>query len=211
MKPTATYSIDELAPTERSPVAEAARAIFWETAQQREFPTQQDRDGYEWRYFGYYLESEPGSFLVAVDGDGPGRSGRGDGALSGTGAGVLGYVCGVADTRSHPELYRVAPHIAVFDDLYDRYPAHLHINLTAASRGMGLGGALIRALESRVRRAGAEGLHLVTSPDARNVTFYLRSGFTDRFERSAPDDPEAKMLFMGKVLESVKTTSMEVR
>lgn len=187
----AIYSVDELAPNYRGPAIEAARAIFWETAQQTEFTTRKEREGYEWRYFGYYLEGERSLCLVA-------NADRGASGDRSPAPAVLGYICGVADTRSHPELYRVAPHIGVFDDLYIRYPAHLHINLTAASRGMGLGALLIRAFESRVHDAGAVGLHLVTSPDARNVSFYHRNGFTDQYERSAPDDPESKMLFMGK-------------
>jgi ribosomal protein S18 acetylase RimI-like enzyme len=204
MEQTPIYSVDEFSEPIRDRVIEAARAVFWETAQQTDFSTQEERDAYEWRYFGYYLEGEPSSFMVAVDDGGAtadyGVNADGGTADRGNSPTVLGYICGVTDTRNHPELYRVAPHIAVFDDLYGRYPAHLHINLTAASRGRGLGGALIGALETRVRRAGASGLHLVTSPDARNVTFYHRNGFTDRYERSAPEDPEAKMLLMGKTL-----------
>lgn len=181
------HSLDEIGSERRIAVIERARSIFWETAQQTEFSAQEDREAYEWCYFGYFIDAEPSAFFVAV---GPGAT-----------KDVLGYICGVSNTRNHPELYRASPHIAVFDDLYDLYPAHLHINLTAASRGMGLGGALIRALESRLRRVGAVGLHLVTSPGARNVDFYHHNGFIDRYERSAPGDPDSKMLLMGKSFE----------
>ena len=59
---------------------------------------------------------------------------------------------------------------------------------------------MIAAFASRVREAGARGLHLVTSPGAANTRFYLRNGFTECYERSAAGNPEAGMLFMAKPL-----------
>lgn len=163
-------------------------AVFWETANTTEFASATERSAFHWRYFGYYAAHVPWLFFVART-DQPEPE-------------VLGYICGVADTRSHSELYRVAAHVAVFDDLYDAYPAHLHINLTAASRGLGLGGRLVAAFSAAVATEGAAGLHLVTSPGARNVSFYHRQGFVHAVERVLPTagEQDVPLLFLGKRL-----------
>lgn len=163
-----------------------AESIFWETASTQTFHSEGDRNAFLWRYFGYYIYHAPHLFLLATDG----------------GNRVLGYICAVDDTRGHSELYTIAPHIPLFDDLYDAYPAHLHINLGESSRGRGLGGLLIRDLETRLTSLGAVGLHLVTSVGARNVRFYRKNGFEHAVERRLPnadaDDPP--LLFLGKTL-----------
>ncbi len=163
-----------------------AESIFWETASTQSFDSEDSRSAFLWRYFGYYAVRAPELFLIAVDG----------------GKRVLGYVCAVSDTRFHRELYAIASHVPVFDDLYDAYPAHLHINLGEASRGRGLGGVLIRNLESRLRRLGVTGLHLVTSAGARNVRFYRKNGFERAVERRLPggSDRDPPLLFLGKSL-----------
>lgn len=163
-----------------------AESIFWETASTQSFDSEVSRDAFRWRYFGYYTVHAPELFLLAID-----AYGR-----------VLGYICAVRDTRSHRELYTIASHIPVFDDLYDTYPAHLHINLGEASRGRGLGSLLIGELETRLARQGATGLHLVTSVGARNVRFYRKNGFEHAVERRLPDDADGgpPLLFLGKRL-----------
>jgi hypothetical protein len=63
---------------------------------------------------------------------------------------------------------------------------------------------LIAALEDRLGRADirAPGLHLITSKEARNVTFYRRNGFVKEVERplSTVATVAARLLFMGKRL-----------
>lgn len=172
----------------RSAYLSGAEAVFWETANTTEFASSSQRDAFQWRYFGYYAVHAPRFFFVA---------GTDSSDLQ-----VLGYICGVADTRSHSELYHVAAHVPVFDDLYDAYPAHLHINLTAGSRGMGLGGRLVNTFAQAVAAEGAAGVHLVTSPGARNVSFYRRHGFVDEVQRLLPTGggQDVPLLFMGKHL-----------
>lgn len=165
-----------------------AEAVFWETANTTEFSSPVERAAFQWRYFGYYAARAPRFFLVAYSRD-PHRR-------------ILGYICGVADTRAHRELYEVAAHVPLFDDLYEGFPAHLHINLTADSRGMGLGGRLIDALSTAVAAEGSAGIHLVTSPGARNVSFYRRQGFSEEVQRplAAAGGPAVPLLFLGKSL-----------
>lgn len=166
----------------------SALAVFWETANTHTFDDAVARLGFVRKYFDYYWERAPELFLLAFDG--PMVPGGADPA-------VLGYVCAVADTRDHDELYELSAHLALFADLYAEYPAHLHINLTAASRGRGLGGRLIAGLEQRL---AVPGLHLVTDSGARNARFYRKNGFTHEVVRrlGGADGPE--LLFMGKRL-----------
>ncbi|HKK47806.1 MAG TPA: GNAT family N-acetyltransferase [Alkalispirochaeta sp.] len=170
-----------------------AEAVFWETANTAEFASPVEEHAFQWRYFGYYAAHAPQFFLVAHAPNPPLQ--------------VLGYICGVADTRSHRELYHVAAHVPVFDDLYEAYPAHLHINLTAESRGMGLGGRLVAELSAAVAAHGAPGIHLVTSAGARNVSFYRRNGFVEEVQRPlASGGGQAEpLLFLGKRLEPHRT------
>ena len=63
-------------------------------------------------------------------------------------------------------------------DLLKRYPAHLHINLLPEYQRDGLGGALMEAFEEKMRKAGARGIHLVTTEENRKaVPFYKKRGY----------------------------------
>jgi GNAT superfamily N-acetyltransferase len=57
------------------------------------------------------------------------------------------------------------------------YPAHLHMNVDAAHRRQGVGGALIERYAADLRAAGVPGIHLFCGSHAR--PFYLRHGFRD--------------------------------
>jgi len=58
------------------------------------------------------------------------------------------------------------------------YPAHLHINLDACSRGLGLGGRLIEAYLCQLRQLGIPGVHLeTTSQNQAACHLYRKAGF----------------------------------
>ncbi|GAA1361674.1 GNAT family N-acetyltransferase [Streptomyces beijiangensis] len=66
------------------------------------------------------------------------------------------------------------------DALYDRWPAHLHIDILPRGQGTGLGRRLIDVLLDALRERGVRGLHLsvgASNPGAR--AFYLKLGFTE--------------------------------
>lgn len=159
-----------------------ALEVFWETAAQTDFVSDTERREFVFKYFGYYRDCESALFLVARDD-----------------IGVCGYICGVARTREHQALYPISDHLPLFDDLYDEYPAHLHINVHARTRGQGIGAKLLRSFEEALAGAtpATSGVHLVTSAGARNVSFYLRNGYTFTVERALGG---AGLLFMGKRL-----------
>ena len=60
-----------------------------------------------------------------------------------------------------------------------RYPAHLHINLSHGSRGLDLGKELMDRFIRSVREKGLQGIHLVTAADnSKAHSFFERCGFT---------------------------------
>ncbi|WP_369372460.1 GNAT family N-acetyltransferase [Promicromonospora sp. Populi] len=64
------------------------------------------------------------------------------------------------------------------DELYERYPAHLHIDLLPRAQGAGTGRRLMETLLAALRERGVPGVHLGVgsgNPGAR--AFYLRIGF----------------------------------
>jgi len=167
---------------------EQVRTIFFATSAIQVFSSDDHRKQLEWKYLGWYLESQRPMFFVAEE-PSPGESTEE--------AKILGYIACCPDTKSATELLSINPYLEIFSDLYDSYPAHLHINLAEASRGQGLGSQLIQHLEGILRDQGIRGLHLVTSPDARNRSFYRKNGFHVEFVRPYKG---TMMLFMGKSL-----------
>lgn len=120
--------------------------------------------------------------------------------------GVAGYVLGVADTRpfekacehewwpvlrsSYPrslfppqspdgrlvDLIHRPP--TADEDVVERYPAHLHIDLLPRLQGGGYGRRLLETLLDALRAAGAPGVHLgVGLANHRAIGFYERMGF----------------------------------
>ncbi|HEX2130827.1 MAG TPA: GNAT family N-acetyltransferase [Actinophytocola sp.] len=142
-------------------------------------------------YAGPYAALSPELAFVAVDDDG-----------------VAGYVLGAADTRAFeqacrrdwwPALRARYPRDAVDqgtkdsalvrqiheppvaeDDVVERYPAHLHIDLLPRLQGHGYGRRLLETLFDALRAAGAPGVHLgVALANTRAIGFYHRMGFTE--------------------------------
>jgi ribosomal protein S18 acetylase RimI-like enzyme len=142
-------------------------------------------------YVGPYTALAPDLAFVAVDGDG-----------------VAGYVLGVADTRAFekachrdwwPTLRQRYPRDAYAsspmdarlvrllheppeadEDVVERYPAHLHIDLLPRLQGRGHGRRLLETLFTALRGAGASGVHLgVGLRNERAIGFYDRMGFTE--------------------------------
>ena len=146
-------------------------------------------------YVGPYVVGEPDLALVVADD-----------------LGVGGYCLAAADTRSweawaraewwpvlrahHPlpaaddtsldaELIRHfhEPETAE-DEVVDRYPAHLHIDLLERVRGAGFGRALVAKQLDQLRSRGATGVHLEVATENRNaIDFYRHLGFVELRER----------------------------
>jgi len=62
----------------------------------------------------------------------------------------------------------------------DQYPAHLHVNVTAGSRGQKAGERLIQRFMEQAQRQGSRGIHLVTREDNLGARrFFERVGFLE--------------------------------
>jgi len=69
--------------------------------------------------------------------------------------------------------------LRVSDDLAERYPSHLHINLVPRLQSQGLGRALMETLLRALRERGSAGLHFFVSPaNHQAADFYRHLGFT---------------------------------
>jgi GNAT superfamily N-acetyltransferase len=156
-------------------------AIFLETSL-RPPPPGPERDAFRERWLGRYLLGGTDVVLLALAG----------------GNTVAGYLVGALEDPAPQERFADIGYFRTdFADLTRRFPAHLHINLTAPFRNRGIGAKLIEEFADAARAAGAPGMHVVTGRGMRNVRFYQRCGFAER-ARSAHDGGGA--VFLGREL-----------
>lgn len=89
----------------------------------------------------------------------------------------------VAETMSLPERHMrhdIHHRFGADDQVTERFPSHLHINLVPRLQGRGLGRQLIGALTSELRNQGSPGVHLHAGRrNQRAVRFYRYVGFTE--------------------------------
>jgi GNAT superfamily N-acetyltransferase len=160
------------------------KKIFYESSTVKEFKDLEAKNSFEWKYFGWYLQNYPELFFVACETEAGNQKPT-----------ILGYIASCPETLKAKDLMHANPSLEIFIDLYADFPAHLHMNLTEKARGKGIGTLLIQSLESRLRLKGLHGVHLITSPSARNRNFYAKNLFTITHERKFKDVP---LLFMAK-------------
>jgi ribosomal protein S18 acetylase RimI-like enzyme len=95
---------------------------------------------------------------------------------------------------------------APMKDIKKEYPAHLHTNIADPElRGMGIGGALMKAYFDYLKENNIKGVHLGTTNHNRlAVPFYKHVGFETVWENHATfydhaiPDPPLYLLYMGK-------------
>lgn len=156
--------------------------IFFESSARKTFADQNERDAFFYKYLGWYLEHYPEFCLIF-------KAGR-----------VLGYVAFAPETHNE-ELYGIQPHLKTFEKFYLNFPAHLHINCHAESRGQGVGKQLMDQAFNKLIHLKVPGVHIMTGPDSRNKTFYDRLGFDFHRTLTFQGTP---ILFMGKSLSENK-------
>ena len=150
-------------------------SIFFESSTKINFESDEEKREFTWKYLGSYLKNFPELFLVAK------KENK-----------VLGYVCGATTTD-----FELQPHMKTFQDLLVIFPAHLHINCHAESRGLGIGTMLVEALEKKLQTLNSTGLHIMTGAESRNRSFYQKLGFTHQEKREFQG---RVILMMGKPL-----------
>jgi len=139
-------------------------AIFFEASNTKSFATEAARAQFCERWLGRYLTCDADKVYVAPDSDGA----------------VIGYLAGSFDDPARTPRFSDIPYFAELADLTQHYPAHLHVNLSPVARGQSIGSDLVRAFAAAAAAAGLPGVHVVTSANARNVSFYKRLGFLER-------------------------------
>ena len=155
-------------------------AVFFETAA-RVFAVEPAKAAFRDLWLGQYLRLDPERVWVALDG----------------GDSVVGYLVGCFDDPARSPRFQALSYLQSFAATTARYPAHLHVNLTARVRGRGIGEALVEAFCGQARGAGISGVHVVTGAEARNVSFYTRLGF---LERGATRWNDKSVLLLGRDL-----------
>jgi GNAT superfamily N-acetyltransferase len=149
-----------LAPSLPPAWREQVERIFFE-ASGRTFVPGRDRDWFQYRWLGRYLDAPGDPTLVAISGET-----------------IAGYLVGsLENPAEQPRFCDLDYYGAHFASHCRRFPAHLHINLAPDFRSRGIGKALIDAFAGLAAAAGAAGVHVVTGKGMRNHRFYERCGF----------------------------------
>lgn len=154
------------------------REIYFETSAKKDFKDAAEKEAFFYKYLGFYLENYPDYVWIAKSSH------------------ILGYVVGMPHTED-PRAHQIQPHLKIFSEYFKDYPAHLHINLHAEARGMGLGSKLLQEMVIKLQEANITGLHIMTGPSSRNKTFYHRLGFDFEVTLNFLGSP---ILLMGKRL-----------
>lgn len=172
-------SLDSLNADQKEMALTKVEEIFFLSSSLKSFSSEERRQAFYKRWCGDYQTLYPEEFFIAME------EGK-----------VLGYLSGCSDsTRAMNELS--VPGYAVFQDLFLAFPAHLHINFHPDARGKGLGSILMNHYMSYLKLNNVMGVHLITSPDAQNVSFYQRLGYSRTETREFNERP---LHFMGRVL-----------
>lgn len=155
--------------------------IFAETSGKTRFESEAARAAFRERWLGRYLAHYPDQAYVALA----------------EGSEVVGYLVGCLGDPVRNQLFSDISYFADFAHLTRRFPAHLHINLTAKWRGLGIGKRLIATFAAHAAESGAPGMHVVTGDGARNIRFYASCGFRQLGSATWYDNP---IVFLGREL-----------
>ena len=166
---------------DKSKIKEEIKEIFFHSTSKKNFDSLEHKEEFFNKWCGDYLRFYPQYFFLVMNQDNK----------------CLGYLSGALDTNQSLQVLRV-PGVNHFIHLYEKFPAHLHINFLPETRGQGLGSVLVKHYLDYLKLQGILGCHLITSPDALNVSFYQRLGFvhTEVYSTQHMD-----LLFMGRLSE----------
>ena len=135
--------------------------IYFLSSSVQSFDSDDARQRFLDAWTGYYRESEPDGIYLCLTPD----------------ERVAGYLMGCRDSRAAKRLYTDIATYAVFDDQFDAYPAHFHVNCHPDHRNEGVGRQLVEAFLDDCRGSDVVGVHVVSAEGARNLGFYRKCGF----------------------------------
>lgn len=162
-------------------VLAAVDRIFFEASGTKTFASETERAEFHERWLGRYLIHDPQwAYLTVTD----------------TGE-VVGYLVGALDDPAKTSRFSDIAYFKEFAALTAKFPAQLHVNLAGNWRGRGIGGDLVEAFARDAVKAGAPGVHVVTSRGMRNIGFYSARGFS---EVGHLDWNGRELVFLGRTL-----------
>lgn len=178
------FKLSTVPPSQFEKVISEIRDIFFLSTSIKEFSSDERKEAFFKRWCGDFIKLFPGSFYLMV------QEGK-----------LLGYLSGCLDSQGATSILEV-PGFLLFEDQFASFPAHLHINFHPDCRGRGLGSNLVVAFIEDLKKQKIRGVHLVTSPEAKNISFYQRLGFTHEIQRNLETAKgSSTLLFMGKILD----------
>lgn len=166
----------DLSSDQKEKVLQQIREVFFEASSVKTFRDDEHRESFFFRWCGVYLQDGfPTPFLAIQDDT------------------LLGYL--IYSSKSPLDSPWAQPGVECFMDLYDQFPAHLHMNCHHEARGKGVGSRLIESVCKELQEKQIAGVHILTSPDQANVQFYRKVGF---LREEVRERAGYELLFMGK-------------
>ena len=158
----------------------AIREIFFASSARQDFASSEERQQFFSNWTDFYTKQDPYANLLAVDANNH----------------ILGYLMGCQDSARALLYYSEKnPSYLLFEDQFKYYPAHFHVNCHPDARGLGIGSLLISHFIEKLRKDKVAGVHIVTSPNADNRSFYARNKFDFELIRERKGH---QLLFMGR-------------
>lgn len=153
--------------------------IFFNTSSKKVFKSISEKEKFKYKYMGYYLKNYSEYFYVATLNEK-----------------VVGYLCCCPNTLQDDYFFNISGYYNIIDkNKIIEYPAHLHINLTQECRGRGIGSIMIKTLCQKLALQSLSGIHVFTTPDSLNVSFYRKNDFRDELTVEYHD---SNLLFLGR-------------
>lgn len=170
------HRLHEFSSEQQKKITAQIREVFFEASNVKTFRDEEHRESFFFRWCGVYLQDDfPSPFLAIQKGK------------------LLGYLIYSLKTPLQPPWGQ--PGVECFEDLYELFPSHLHMNCQHEARGKGVGSKLIYGLTEELRVKQIPGVHIITSPDQANVEFYRKVGF---LREELRERAGYNLLFMGK-------------
>ncbi len=158
---------------------EQIRSIFFDNSVVRNFSSSQKKEAFFQNWCGQYLKLFASWCWVASDGKE-----------------ILGYLISCPDMDLFQSQCQLNPGQQYFSHLWQKFPAHFHINCSLNSQGRGIGSQLIKQIETRLKSEKIPGVHLITDPANRNINFYGKNDFD--FREVKLTESGDQIMFMGK-------------
>tara|TARA_R110002072_G_scaffold64203_4_gene159627 strand:+ start:71678 stop:72229 length:552 start_codon:yes stop_codon:yes gene_type:complete len=162
-------------------IVDQVKEIFFLQSNKKTFENDLEKNKFFNRWLNVYIKNFPDQFYLALKEEK-----------------VLGYLCYCQDTIAFIHKFGSLGGQEYFQNEMIDFPAHLHINVRTP--GMGIGELLMNYTCEKLHRDNITGVHIITSPDSLNVSFYKRHDFNFTQAHTLKDGVE--LFFMGRVLQN---------